>query len=306
MTSRVPDRVVQLAGCGLVVVALVVSIIACAPASQGPTGTATSPAPELSAPPSSAPSGAATSAPSASPEGLISGSFDVGGRSLFIECRGTGSPTVVFMVGTGWVRTQMRAIEDEVLADGVRVCDYDRAGEGDSDAASAAQTDIDVTDDLAKLLAAAKVPPPYVLVGQSVGGDQAWLFANKHAAGVAGLLIMNAGFFTLDWDKASAVWSPQEIADEKAHVEAGLGEVKQAATPPLGVPYIVMLSTIAQCDSPTDVCGRIYPLFEDWARELAERTPDGRFVSVDARHEIFDSKPDVVVAEIRQLLADAR
>ncbi len=200
----------------------------------------------------------------------------------------------------------MRAIENEVLADGVRVCDYDRAGEGDSDAASTAQTDIDVTDDLAKLLAAAKAPPPYVLVGQSVGGDQAWLYANRHPTGVAGLLLMNAGFFTLDWDKASAVWSAQEIADERAHVEATLGEVKQAATPPLGVPYIVMLSTIAQCDSPTDVCGRIYPLFEDWARELAGRTPGGRFVSVDAGHEIFDDQPEVVLAEIRQLLADVR
>jgi pimeloyl-ACP methyl ester carboxylesterase len=293
MTSLVPDRLVQLAG--LLVAALVVSITGCA-----------SPAPPPSASPSSAPSRAAASAPSASPEGSISGSFNVGGRSLFIECRGIGSQTVVFLVGSGWVRTQMRPIEDEVLADGVRVCDYDRAGEGDSDAASAAQTDIDVTNDLAKLLVTARIQPPYVLVGQSVGGDQAWLYANRHPADVAGLLIMNAGFFTLDWDKAKAVWSAEELADEQANAERNLGEVKQAAMPRDGVPYVVMMSTIAQCGSPTDICGRIYPLYEDWARELAGRTPDGRFVSVDAAHEIFDSQPQVVIAEIRRLLADVK
>lgn len=197
----------------------------------------------------------------------------------------------------------MRAIEDAVLGDGVRVCDYDRAGEGQSDAAGTAQSDVDVTDDLAKLLAAAKVPPPYLLVGQSVGGDQAWLYADRHPTNVAGILIMNAGFFVLDWDKvkAEAVWSDSEIADERA-LEGTLGAVKQAATPELGVSYTVMLSTIAQCGSPTDICGRIYPFFEDWARELAGRTPDGTFVSVDSGHEIYQDQPQVVIDEIRRLI----
>jgi hypothetical protein len=286
---------------GTLALAVIASIAACDPTSRPVDG-----------PPSAAPSTAATAAatppPTAtsSPDGSIAGSFDVGGRSLVLDCRGTGSPTVIFLVGTGASRTQMRTIEDEALDMGVRVCNYDRAGEGQSETPPASQTDIDVTDDLAKLLAAANVPPPYVLVGQSVGGDQAWLYADQHPAGVAGLLIMNAGFFTLDWDDAKEVWSDQEIAEERAHVEATLGEVKQAATPLEGVPYVVMLSTIAQCDSPTDVCGRIYPLYEDWARELAGRTADGRFVSVAAGHAIFQSQRQTVIDEVRRLINDVR
>jgi pimeloyl-ACP methyl ester carboxylesterase len=246
------------------------------------------------------------SAASATPDGSITGRFDVGGRSLFLECRGTGSPSVIFLVGTGAPRTQLRSLEKRVLAQSARVCDYDRAGDGQSDPAPAPQSDLDIVGDLAALLAAAHVPKPYVLVGQSVGGDQAWLYAGKHPAGVAGFLIMNAGFFVLDWNAVKSVWSDQEIADEQAASKAGLGTVKQASSPRRGVPYVVMLSTVAQCASTTDVCGRIYPFYEAWAREIASRTPDGRFVSVSAGHEIYQGDMAAVMSEIDRLLREVR
>ena len=245
-------------------------------------------------------------APTPTLEGSISGRFDIGGRSMFIECRGTGSPTLIFMVGTDAPRTQLRSIEDRVMGRSVRVCDYDRAGDGQSDPSGTPQTVLDVVDDLSALLAAARVPQPYVLVGQSVGGDQAWVYASRHPAGVAGFLIMNAGFFVLDWDKAKAVWSAEEIAEARADVAANLGELEQAASPPEHVPYVVMLSTIAQCGSPDDVCGRIYPLYEAWARELASRTPDGRVVFVDAGHTIYEEEMTTVVDEIGRLLLSVR
>jgi hypothetical protein len=62
----------------------------------------------------------------------ISGAFDIGGRSLFLECRGTGKATVIFLAGTGGPRMQMRTIEDDLLRRPVRVCDYDRAGAASS------------------------------------------------------------------------------------------------------------------------------------------------------------------------------
>jgi hypothetical protein len=213
---------------------------------------------------------------------------------------------VIFLAGTRVPRIAMRVIEDGLLGDDVRICDYDRAGEGQSDPAPTSPTDLDVVDDLARLLAAADVPPPYVLVGHSVGGDQAWLYADRHPDGVAGLLIMNAGFFELDWDSLHDVWSDAEIAEERGLSEAGLGSVKQAASPADGVPYVVMLSTIAQCGSANDVCGRIYPTYEDWARELAGRTKSGRFVSVEAGHEIYRSDPARVITEIQALLDEVR
>ncbi len=188
----------------------------------------------------------------------------------------------------------------------VRVCDYDRAGEGRSDPAAEPQDDLDVVDDLAALLAAADIEPPYVLVGHSLGGDQTWLYADRHPEGVAGFMLMNAGFFELDWEALHDVWSQAEIDEEREHSEQILGSVKQAATPPDGVPYVVMMSTIAQCGSPTDVCGRIYPAFEEWAREIAGRTGSGRMVSIEAGHEIYLSQLDRVVEELQALLDEAR
>jgi pimeloyl-ACP methyl ester carboxylesterase len=92
----------------------------------------------------------------------------------------------------------MRGIEDALLDEGsVRVCDYDRAGEGRSDPPAEPQDDLDVVDDHAALLVAADIEPPYVLVGHSLGGDQAWLYADRHPEGVAGFMLMNAGFFEL-------------------------------------------------------------------------------------------------------------
>ena len=237
----------------------------------------------------------------------LPGFVDLGGRRLFMECRGSGSPTVVLLAGTNVPRIGMRGLADELLSSAsVRVCDYDRAGEGRSDPAPEPQDDLDVVDDLASLLEVAGIEPPYVLVGHSLGGDQAWLYADRHPKGVAGFLIMNAGAFEYDWNELHDVWSQAEIEEERAYSEGGLGSVKQAATPPDGMPYVVMMSTVAQCYSTTDVCGRIYPFYEAWAQELADRTGSGRFVSIEAGHEIYLTKLDRVVEEVESLLDDVR
>ncbi len=67
-----------------------------------------------------------------------------------------------------------------------------------------------------------------------------------------------------------------------------------------------MQSTIAQCGSPTDWCGRVYPFHEAWAREIADRTGSGRLVSIEAGHEIYLEELDRVVEELQVLIDDAR
>jgi pimeloyl-ACP methyl ester carboxylesterase len=58
----------------------------------------------------------------------------------------------------------------DAIAPFARVCLYDRAGLGWSDRGPAARTHADMVEDLHRLLAAAEVPGPYVLVGHSIGG----------------------------------------------------------------------------------------------------------------------------------------
>ena len=70
-------------------------------------------------------------------------------------------------------------------------CSYDRAGFGWSDAGPRPRTAGRLAGELAALLAAAGVPPPYVLAGHSFGGLTIRLFAARHPELVAGLVFVD-------------------------------------------------------------------------------------------------------------------
>jgi pimeloyl-ACP methyl ester carboxylesterase len=118
------------------------------------------------------PAAAGATAPSALPptgEVAIEGSFDVGDHELYLECRGDGSPTIVYLHGyigepSSGGRNNWATIPD-LLEDRYRVCTYDRANVGDSGRGPGLQTGSDSVRDLRELLEAAEVPGPYVLLG---------------------------------------------------------------------------------------------------------------------------------------------
>jgi pimeloyl-ACP methyl ester carboxylesterase len=126
-------------------------------------------------------------------------SVDIGGRSLNISCAGQGSPAVIFdsggtMPGYTWIRAQ------EGLAQWTRACWYDRAGYGWSDPAHGSRTSADIADDLHKLLRAAGIAPPYILVGHSFGGFNVRVFAARHPREVAGMVLADSADETEDPD----------------------------------------------------------------------------------------------------------
>jgi pimeloyl-ACP methyl ester carboxylesterase len=116
---------------------------------------------------------------------------DIGGRSLNLYCAGSGSPTVVMDSGAGTPAFTWKLVEAEA-ARLTRACWYDRAGYGWSDPAPRARTAADVADDLHKLLHAAGVPPPYVLVGHSLGGFHVRVFAARYRDEAAGLVLVDS------------------------------------------------------------------------------------------------------------------
>jgi pimeloyl-ACP methyl ester carboxylesterase len=115
----------------------------------------------------------------------------VNGRSLHLLCAGHGAPTVVFEPsGLGTV-LQYHAVL-ETLSAGQRVCAHDRAGQGWSEPSPDPMDARHQADDLARLLARADEPPPYLLVASSAGGLTAELFAREHPHEVAGLVMLDA------------------------------------------------------------------------------------------------------------------
>jgi pimeloyl-ACP methyl ester carboxylesterase len=129
--------------------------------------------------------------PTLVPHGRYNGWYDIGGRRLFLRCTGSGTPTVVFDNGltADWYSLQNR------LSGLTRVCSYDPARQagplGRSDSAPAPRTATDRVNDLHALLAAARVPGPYVLAGHSNGGLFDLLYASRHPEQVAGLVLID-------------------------------------------------------------------------------------------------------------------
>ncbi|HEX8800293.1 MAG TPA: alpha/beta fold hydrolase [Terriglobales bacterium] len=117
---------------------------------------------------------------------------DIGGRSLNIDCAGTGSPAVILEAGGGgrggygWREVQSG------VATFTTVCWYDRAGEGWSDPPTSPRSSATVVQDLHELLQRTPVPGPYVLVGHSIGGEYVRIYASKFPAEVAGLVLVDS------------------------------------------------------------------------------------------------------------------
>jgi pimeloyl-ACP methyl ester carboxylesterase len=158
-------------------------------------GACSSPAAESAAPTRSEPPtvvATPTATPAPTLERLL-GSFDIGGgRKLYLQCAGTGSPTVLLEAGdTDPGPDHWQAVIPGLVRDAdARVCTYDRLGLGKSSRATGCRELDDLLDDLDALLASAKLEPPYVLVGASGGGFIMAGFAARHPETVAGMVFV--------------------------------------------------------------------------------------------------------------------
>jgi pimeloyl-ACP methyl ester carboxylesterase len=128
------------------------------------------------------------SAPAA--EDSFDGLVDIGdGRSLYLRCSGSGSPTVILESGDEDTSESYRFAETELSAV-TRTCVYDRANLGRSDPAPGPRGLGELVGDLERLLQTAEVPAPYVLVGTSGGGYITLGYATTHPEQVAGMVFV--------------------------------------------------------------------------------------------------------------------
>lgn len=116
---------------------------------------------------------------------------DLGGYQLHLLCQGSGQPTVILEAGQGNGLLTWSRVQPEVAAF-TRVCAYDRAGLGWSDPSPKPRIAPMMVEELHSLLGKAGIAPPYVLVGHSMGGMYARLFAHTYPGEVAGLVLVDA------------------------------------------------------------------------------------------------------------------
>ncbi|WP_017590632.1 alpha/beta fold hydrolase [Nocardiopsis ganjiahuensis] len=145
--------------------------------------------------------------------------LDVDGASVHLSCSGTpadGRPVIVLMAGMGDGLDTMADLQ-ETLAEGERVCSYDRLGEGGSDRPDGLRSVADSGETLTAVLDDVAPDGPVVLVGHSLGGLVAARYAPDHDR-VAGLVLLDATSPTMPDDITDVI--PESATGEGAEVRA--------------------------------------------------------------------------------------
>jgi pimeloyl-ACP methyl ester carboxylesterase len=180
---------------------------------------------------------------------------NIGGYLLAYECAGTGSPTVILEAGytASGISTYGPAVLP-ALARRTRVCTYDRAGDGLSDARPASVrplTGATQARELHTLLRVIRAGPPYVLVGHSYGGMITREFAALYPGQVTGMVLVDASSEpeVAVYDRLHAgPWidgTVQPAPNQRIDIHATVRQLERA--PSLGrMPLIVITAGILQ------------------------------------------------------------
>ena len=117
---------------------------------------------------------------------------DIGGRNMHLDCRGSGSPTVILESGLDTNGSlAWDAVQDD-LSRVTRTCSYDRAGVMWSDSKKGTQDAETVAADLHLTLNRAGITGPLVMVGHSLGGPYIMNYTKRHPEDVKGLVFVDS------------------------------------------------------------------------------------------------------------------
>jgi len=251
---------------------------------------------------------------SSSPDPIaIAGKFSIGGRSLYLECSGSGSPTIVMDAGIGNTHATWQGVAPAVskLA---RTCTYDRANLGSSDSAPKPRSSAEVVADLHALLKAVAIAPPYLLVGHSFGGISARLFASDYPGEVAGIVLVDPTPTTFVDGECAIVtaalcavlregWDPSKNPEGLDIVKSG-EEIAQAGALP-GVPFVVLAATNHQQAAITDpaIEKQIEAFWQQEEAKLAASVPGGKLEVIQSGHDMQTLHPDAVISALTSMIA---
>ena len=275
---------------------------------------------------------------SAAPRPDIASLVEIGGgRRLYLECRGSGSPTIVFVSGTGGAADEWMSVLDrsdaqaqpalssasvfDTLAHEIRVCAYDRPGTTLASGAPAPSTPVrqpttagQAAGDLQNLLMAAKEPGPYILVGASWGGLIAQQVARTIPKEVRGVVLVDSASAFLKDTLTAEQWPAWMAAIATAHTASPGAESPDYDTSFVelatagGMPDVP--ATVLSSDQPWDL--GVTPGESTWPAWLAAQdrlahSLDSQHVSkTDSGHGIAVEQPALVAEAIREVVARSR
>ncbi len=262
--------------------------------------------------------------------------ISIGSHRLQIRMEGEGTPTVVIEAGItdqmeNWGPLQQR------IAQVTRIVTYNRAGYGQSEPGPLPRHCGREAEELKALLNAASVPGPYVVVGHSLGGLNAQVFAAKYPEDVVGIVLLDPPplsfirgeqYITLQAmaDQMTAEW--QAIADAGAESANAERKARAVFFKMIASEHREMFGESARLvseissfgDTPLLVMAakKPNPVFEDLAQEyqeywieqsrsLSHKSSKGKFVlAEESTHHLYKDVPDLVVEGILSVVYQAR
>jgi pimeloyl-ACP methyl ester carboxylesterase len=250
---------------------------------------------------------------------------DVGGRRLHFTCSGASGegPTVVLEAGFGNSSLTWDRVQPDV-AKFARVCSYDRAGLGASDPAPAQRTVVSLTEDLHAFLVNAKVRGPYVLVGHSLGGLLARVYASYYPKDVVGMVLVDSTHED-EADRGLSLLPPETLKDmaRRAKPEdmvvsnpaekfdtCSMRALMDALNWRADIPLVVLTQGLpyrAEDYVNPSLASQYYQLHLEMQKDLVGRSSRGRQIMADrSGHFIHRDQPELVVNAIRQLIEEVQ
>lgn len=262
-------------------------------------------------------------------------------HTLGLEDRQEGQPVLVFQSGLGTPMGNW----DKVIEGASQLAPlltYDRPGIGESEADGEVPTMKNVADRLVRLLKQLDIPPPYLLIGHSLGGLYVRGFPIYYPHLVAGLVIIDPADFTethenkrhqyevLGWNESRVdslinafierrsnrhADAPDAIRQEGLYLERvreqEFKEVTASALP--NIPVHIL--TGGKFDLPNHLRSKSYDneaLFRSkmqhrltrWMEVVQSVDKGMLFYSGDAGHFVQWDDPELVISSIRLALAD--
>jgi len=275
-------------------------------------------------PPTSSPS----ETPSPAPRPTLPGDkIDVGGYNIYIDCKGTGSPTVILESGLEGDVVTWKAVHPEV-AKFTRVCRYDRAGLAHSDYGPTPRDAELTAQDLHMLLAKANIAPPYILVGHSFGGLLIRRYAFDFPDDVIGMIFIDS--LQEDWWDEALTLLPPASSDEPARLASFRLYLTDGWRDPSGnfekmdipkvveqvretgdfgdIPITVLTAgkfTVLNPGLPPDLETALANLFKEEQGRIATLSTKGtQTIIQDSGHDMPRENPEVIIDAIRGMVTN--
>ena len=261
---------------------------------------------------------------------------NIGFQTMYIDCMGNKSPTVLIDVGIAGSSASWYKIA-QTLSNNVRTCLYDRAGYGWSDPGRGERTTATIVHELNLLINKAEIPGPFVLVGHSFGGFTARYLAAKFPKNVVGLVLVDSShpeqiyrLSALDNSKQKPLvtgrnnFAPEDFSDferkwyflnsSRKATFAQMGELKyfkesayqvKHSGPIKDIPVAVLSRGIGQLPELGGVS--LENEWQDMQKDLLKLSRNSwHLIVTDSGHEIHKEAPNHVVENILKVVKKSK